>query len=199
MQRIHAMGLIIGLAALTGGCMSSGSSTPTPSAATQAAETDRSFMNIFKYGGLTKPESMREEEEDFECPSMQILEGTAALRAESGAAVRHQFSVVQTARECRVEGNQVVIKMGVEGRALLGPAGSPGTFTVPVRFVAKRGDTVIASKLIRQSVTIPKGDTQASFITIEEGMTVPKDGAEIELFVGLDASGGADKPQRKKR
>lgn len=198
MQRLQAMGLIIGLAALTGGCMSSGGSS-TPSAASPAAASGSSFMNIFKYGGLTKPESMKEEEEDFECPSIQILEGTAALRAESGSGVRHQFSVVQTARECRVEGNQVVIKMGVEGRALLGPAGTPGTFTVPVRFVAKRGDQVVASKIQRQSVTIPKGDTQASFIAIEEGMTVPKDGAEIELFVGLDEKGGADKPQRKKR
>ena len=198
MQRLQAMGLIIGLAALTGGCMSSGGSS-TPSAASPAAASGSSFMNVFKYGGLTKPESMKEEEEDFECPSIQILEGTAALRAESGSGVRHQFSVVQTARECRVEGNQVVIKMGVEGRALLGPAGAPGTFTVPVRFVAKRGDQVVASKIQRQSVTIPKGDTQASFIAIEEGMTVPKDGAEIELFVGLDEKGGADKPQRKKR
>ena len=144
---------------------------------------------------------MKEEDEDIECPSVQILDGTAALRAESGAGVRHQFSVVQTARECRAEGNNIVIKMGVEGRALLGPSGSPGTFTVPVRFVAKRGETVVASKLQRQNVTIPAGETQQSFITIEEGMTIPKAGAaELELFVGLDASGGAtEKPVRKKR
>ncbi|MBS7803308.1 hypothetical protein KIH24_01835 [Rhizobiales bacterium TNE-4] len=198
MAHLKAIFLAAGVAALTGGCMSTGTSSSQNAA---AGGTDSSFLNIFKYGGLTKPESMKEEDEDIECPSVQILDGTAALRAESGAGVRHQFSVVQTARECRAEGNNIVIKMGVEGRALLGPSGSPGTFTVPVRFVAKRGETVVASKLQRQSVTIPAGETQQSFITIEEGMTIPKAGAaELELFVGLDASGGAtEKPVRKKR
>jgi len=198
MAQLKAILMVAGLAALTGGCMSTGTSSSQNAA---PGGTDTSFLNIFKYGGLTKPESMKEEDEEIECPSVQILDGTAALRAESGAGVRHQFSVVQTARECRAEGSNIIIKMGVEGRALLGPSGSPGSFTVPVRFVAKRGDKVIASKLVRQNVTIPSGDTQATFIAIEEGMSVPKAGAaELELFVGLDGSGGAaERPARKKR
>ena len=196
MQRFVAILLTSTLAAFSAGCMSSGSSAPK----TASAETDSSFLNIFKYGGTTKPESMKEADEEIECPPIQILEGTAAMRAESGGGVRHQFSVVQTARECRAEGNNIVIKMGLEGRALLGPTGSPGSFTVPVRFVAKRGEKVIASKVQRQSVTIPQGETNASFVAIEDTMVVPKDGAELELFAGLDASGGAaEKPQRKKR
>lgn len=196
MQRVHAIVLATTLAALSAGCMSSGSSAPK----TAAADSDSSFLNIFKYGGTTKPESMKDEDEEIECPPIQILEGTAAMRAETGAGVRHQFSVVQTARECRAEGNNIVIKMGLEGRALLGPSGSSGTFSVPVRFVAKRGEKVVASKLQRQSVTIPQGETNASFVAIEDTMVVPKDGAELELFAGLDGSGGAaEKPQRKKR
>lgn len=195
MQRLQALLLAAGVAALAGGCMSSAPKTSLP-----AAEQDASFMNIFKYGGLTKPEPMKVEDEEIDCPSIQILEGTAALRQEAGGGVRHQFSVVQTARECRAEGNTIVIKMGLEGRALLGTAGSPGTFTVPVRFVAKRGDKIIASKVIRQSVTIASGETGANFVAIEEGMTVPKDGAELELFAGFDAGGGgAERPVRKKR
>jgi hypothetical protein len=198
MAQLKAIFMAVSLAALTGGCMSTGTSSSQNAA---PGGSDTSFLNIFKYGGLTKPESMKEEDEDIECPSVQILAGTAAIRAESGAGVRHQFSVVQTARECRSEGSNIIIKMGVEGRTLLGPSGSPGSFTVPVRFVAKRGDTVVASKLVRQSVTIPSGDTQATFIAIEEGMSVPKAGtAELELFVGLDGSGGAaERPARKKR
>lgn len=196
MQRIHAILLASTMAALSAGCMSSGSSTPRSA----ASEADSSFLNIFKYGGTTKPESMKDEDEEIECPPIQIIEGTAAMRAESGAGVRHQFSVVQTARECRSEGNTILIKMGLEGRALLGPSGSPGTFTVPVRFVAKRGEKVVASKLQRQTVTIPQGETNASFVAIEDTMVVPKDGAELELFAGLDASGGAgEQPKRKKR
>lgn len=198
MRRLHALVLAAGVSALAGGCMSSGSSSPTPAAS--AAASDSSFMNIFKYGGLTKPEPMKEMDEDIECPSVQILYGTAAMRHEGAGSVRHQFSIAQTARECRVQGNDIVIKIGVEGRVLLGPAGSPGSFTVPVRFVAKRGDKVVATKLQRQTVSIPSGETGTSFIAIEDGMVVPKDGAELELFVGLDGSGGAAAtPSRKKR
>ena len=43
----------------------------------------------------------------------------------------------EIARECRVAGNQLIIKIGVEGRVLLGPAGSPGTFTVPVTIAVR--------------------------------------------------------------
>ena len=197
MQRLQAFLLAAGVAALTGGCMSSGSGSSAPAA---ASASDSSFMNIFKYGGLTKPESMKQDDEEAECPSVQILEGAAAMPQEAGTGVRHQFSVTQTARECRIEGNTIVIKMGVEGRALLGAAGSPGTFTVPVRFVAKRGDKVVASKVQRQTVTIAPGETGTFFVAVEDGIIVPKDGAELELFAGLDAGGGAaEKPQRKKR
>lgn len=199
MRRLHAFVLAAGVSALAGGCMSSGSSGSS-SPAPAASGSDSSFMNIFKYGGLTKPEPMKELDEEVECPSVQILYGTAAMRHEGAGSVRHQFSIAQTARECRVQGNDIVIKIGVEGRVLLGPAGSPGSFTVPVRFVAKRGDKVIATKLQRQTVSIPSGETGTSFIAIEEGMAVPKDGAELELFVGLDGSGGAAAtPSRKKR
>lgn len=195
MQRVSAFLLAASVAALAGGCMSSGSSSPSA-----ASGSDSSFMNIFKYGGTTKPEPMKDDDEEIECPAIQILEGTAAMRQETGTGVRHQFSVTQTARECRAEGNTIVIKMGVEGRALLGAAGSPGTFTVPVRFVAKRGDTVVASKVQRQSVTIPAGQSGASFVAIEDSMVVPKNGAELELFAGLDAgNGAAERPARKKR
>ncbi len=200
MRRLQAFLLAASVSALAGGCMSSGSSGSSSPAPAAAAASESSFMNIFKYGGTTKPEPMKEEDEDIECPSVQIMHGTAAMRQEGAGSVRHQFSISQTARECRVQGNDIVIKIGVEGRVLLGPAGSPGTFTVPVRFVAKRGDKVVASKLQRQTVSIPSGETGASFVAVEDGMAVPKDGAELEIFVGLDGSGGAAAtPTRKKR
>lgn len=195
MQRWQAILLAAGVAALSAGCMSTKSSPSLP-----AGEDDSSFINLFKYGGLTKPAPMKEADEEIDCPSVQVLEGTAALRQEAGGGVRHQFSLVQTARECRAEGSNIVIKVGVEGRALLGAAGSPGTFSVPVRFVIKRADKVIASKVVRQSVTIASGETGVNFVVIEEGLSVPKDGPDLELFVGLDGSaGGAERPVRKKR
>ncbi len=137
--------------------------------------------------------------EDIECPMVEVLDGGAALRTESGGTVRSQLSMGQTARECTLVGNQISIKIGVEGLALLGPTGTPGTFSAPVRFVAKRGDKVVASRFQRTSVTIPPGQAQASFIVVEDNILVPVDGPELTLIVGFDAQGRAAETPRKKR
>jgi hypothetical protein len=137
--------------------------------------------------------------EDIECPMVEVLDGGAALRTESGGTVRSQLSMGQTARECTLVGNQISIKIGVEGLALLGPTGTPGTFSAPVRFVAKRGDKVVASRFQRTSVTIPAGQAQASFIVVEDNILVPVDGPELTLIVGFDAQGRAAEEPRRKR
>ena len=89
---------------------------------------------------------------------------------------------------------------GRRGRVLLGPAGSPGTFTAPVRVVIKRGDKVLVSRLQRATATVPSGDVQARFVVIEDNMIVPRQGEELSISVGLDPSGrGGDAPRKRKR
>jgi hypothetical protein len=95
-------------------------------------------------------------------------------------------------------GNEISVKIGIEGRALLGPSGSPGTFAAPVRFVIKRGDKVMVSRLQRTTVTIPAGETGASFIMIEDNLLVPKSGEEMTIVVGFDPNGRAETPRRKR-
>jgi hypothetical protein len=188
---------VLGLLFVLGGCNMFGSDSRT--VATSAPPEDSTLKNFFKYGSSTPPAvTPMVIEDDFVCPEVEILDGAAAWRQEAGGAVRSQISIGQTARECVINGNMVTIKVGVEGRALLGTAGSPGTFTAPVRFVIKSGDKVLVSRLQRKSVTIPAGDTQAPFVMVEEGMTVPKD-ADLTLLVGLDPNGRAEPVARKKR
>ena len=68
------------------------------------------------------------------CPAVDVFPGGAALQAYGGAqgdphALRHQLSLVDFARECVTQPDgSVRVKVGVEGRALLGPAGSGGRF-----------------------------------------------------------------------
>jgi hypothetical protein len=74
--------------------------------------------------------------QDINCPDVTVADGGAALRVggADNAAVRYQFSIGDTARQCDPAGpGQASIKVGVSGQVVIGPAGSGGSFTAPVR------------------------------------------------------------------
>jgi len=142
------------------------------------------------------------------CPEVLILEGTAASQAYAGtppssANLRYQYALTDTARECSLDGDQLAIKIGVAGRVLLGPEGSPGNFNVPVRMAVlhERDNQPIVSKLYRATVTVAASETQADFTVVSEPLRVPfiQDHAEDDytIKVGIDEGTGADKPAGK--
>jgi hypothetical protein len=142
------------------------------------------------------------------CPEVLILEGTAASQAYAGtppssANLRYQYSLTDTARECTLEGDQLAIKIGVAGKVLLGPSGSPGNFNVPVRMAVLREheNQPIVSKLYRATVTVAATETQADFTVVSEPLRVPfvQDHAEDDytIKVGLDEGAGIDKSAGK--
>jgi len=102
------------------------------------AEEGNILSNIFKYGGTTVPPSQAPELEAAYCPPVGVTEGGAALQAMGGqagnaASIRTQMSLGRLARECtRRQDGSVSVKVGVEGRVLLGPAGAPGRFDVRI-------------------------------------------------------------------
>src|SRR5260370_16453595 len=96
-------------------------------------------------------------------------EGTAG-------GLRYERSVGQTARECVVQGATLIIKVGVQGRVILGPMGSPGQVDVPLRYaVVREGPQpkTVATKFKRLAVTIPPGQTHVQLVGIEEGLAFP--------------------------
>ena len=88
---------------------------------------------------------------------------------------------------------------------LIGPAGAPGTFSVPVRIAVRseKDQKVVASKFYRTPATIPAGDTQVDFTVISEPLLVPftRDQADEDytVLVGFDQSGGKATPAPRKR
>lgn len=143
-----------------------------------------------------------------DCPHVEVLEGTSAVRVgggDSNNGVRYQYSLGDVARECTLVGNQISIKVGVQGRVLIGPAGAPGTFSIPMRIVvrAEKDQKVVASKFYRTSATIPAGDTQADFTVISEPLLVPllreQADEDYTVLVGFDQSGGKDTSAPRKR
>jgi hypothetical protein len=142
------------------------------------------------------------------CPQVIVLEGTAASQVYAGtppssANLRYQSALDDTARECTLDGDQLAIKIGIAGKVLLGPAGSPGSFSVPVRMAVLRehDNQPIVSKLYSAAVTVAAGETRGDFTVVSEPLRVPfiQDHAEDDytIRVGIDEGASADKAAGK--
>ncbi|MGO4704718.1 hypothetical protein AB4072_02935 [Microvirga sp. 2MCAF38] len=164
--------------------------------------------NMVLFAGTTVPEPLPAVIEDVFCPSIDVFEGGAAMQAYSGgrvgdaAGLRSQISLGQMARECvgRQDGSTVV-KVGVQGRVLLGAGGgSGGRFDVPVRVVVRSGDTVFSNRVVRGSASIPAGDTQGQFTVIDEGIVVSSASVnDFVIEVGLGSAAAAQPARRARR
>ncbi|MCZ8270702.1 MAG: hypothetical protein O9306_09150 [Beijerinckiaceae bacterium] len=159
------------------------------------------------FGGRRFTEPPPTEKREYTCPAVEILEGTVALRSgDTGTArgVGYQASIRDTARECAlVADNRLNIKVGVQGRLVLGESGKPGTYTVPVRVAVRRtGGETVYSKLTTASVTVPATDTQGTFTVIDDGLSLPLSasdpGDEYTILVGLDPQGKST-PRNRRR
>ena len=79
--------------------------------------------------------------EDLDCPTVDVPENSAAIRVGGPAntAVRYQFDIATTARQCEPMGDKFGLKVGVSGHLLIGPAGAGGAYSAQLR-VSVRND-----------------------------------------------------------
>lgn len=96
--------------------------------------------------------------QDINCPEVTVSDSGAALRVggADNASVRYQFNIGDTARQCDPAGpGQAAIKIGVAGEVVMGPAGSAGTFSAPVKItVTRQGDnSTVFSQTYRAEAT----------------------------------------------
>ena len=186
--------LCLGLA----GCGSSSSSSGQPG-------TMQTLGNVLMFQSTTPPPADRlpkeEEDEQLICPEVIIADGGAAIRAQSGqdsGSLRHQISILNVARECTPTGNGGFrLKVGVEGRVLLGPAGGAGTYGATLTTVVTRGTTQIARRAARVGGTVASGQGGTDFSHVEDGIVVPAGRGDVEIIVGLGT--GAATPARARR
>lgn len=191
----------------TGGLMSSKTDGTTSSSTGSVPFSDR-ISSLF--GRSAQQESPRAPAtpvtEEFDCPRIDIRAGASTLLINSGQTsgedgnalgLRYQGTFVRAARECRVTGNMVNIRIGVEGRVILGPAGGPGQVTIPLRFAlvteTLNSTKPIWSKLQVINVDIPPQTPNVNFTHIVEDLTVPiPSAAELEnwvIYIGFDPTG----------
>jgi len=145
----------------------------------------------------------------LDCPVIVVEDGAQMIRSPAGADaanVHHQVSIKSTARECILDGNNLTIKVGVEGDAMLGPTGAPGSYGGTIRVALRRtkDDSIVTTKNYRVSAAIASGAARADFRLLPDPITVPasaKAQEEYEILIGFTdgAADVADKPAGKKK
>jgi hypothetical protein len=140
------------------------------------------------------------------CPEVSILDGGAALRVggPASSAVRHQFAINDTARECQLQGNTLAIKVGVEGNLVIGPAGSGGTQSAGIKVAvrAEKDQKIISSRSYRVSATATGGEA-AQFTLVTDTFTMPflseYSSDDYTIIVGFEGSRAASGGRRSRR
>ena len=138
---------------------------------------------------------------EIECPGVTIRSGASAWQLPSGGRatdVRYQGSLGQLVRECAILGETMTMRVGIEGRLLVGPKGGPGSVKVPIRMalVAEGPQPKpLWSKFYNVDVSVPEGASQAVFSIVEDDLTFPmpanRDIGNYVVYVGFDPQGAA--------
>ncbi len=146
-----------------------------------------------------KPQVLPIASTDINCPGIDIAEGGAAVRvggAES-ASVRYQFNISDTARQCDPAGpGEAAIKIGVAGNVVVGPAGSPGTFSAPLKITVTRDSDKkeLYSRVYRVEASAG-ASSSGEFRVVSDPIVVPMPTLQLasiySVTVGFQGGGGA--------
>lgn len=214
--RRSAIGLVV--LALAAGCSSTEDIINKYSQPASSPSFTERFRNLFGGGSdntaaanSKATESASSGSTEVDCPSIDIRKGAGTLQMnapgnDQAMGVRYQATFSRTARQCAAEGGNLSIKVGVQGRVILGPAGAAGDTTIPLRYaLVQEGiePKTIWTKLYLVPVSIPQDQSNVLFTHVNEDMTVPMPSTDelsrYVIYVGFDPKGLAEEKQKKPR
>lgn len=190
-----------------GGQLGGGEPAPSPESASPPGAKVLATLLGMKPTGAAGSQNAVAEQHIF-CPEVHVLDGTESSRVYAGtppssANLRYEYALTDTARECALDNGQLALKIGVAGKVLLGPAGSAGSFTVPVRMaIVRKGDNnPVVSKLYHASVNVGQSGFEAPFTIVSESLHVPfvqeHSDQDYIIKVGIDEGKTAGEDTRK--
>jgi hypothetical protein len=150
---------------------------------------------------------------DTDCPVTDIRRGAATVQigskgeASTASDLHYQITFVELARQCTLISGTVHMRVGAQGRIIVGPAGAPSQVDVPLRYAVIREGIepkTIVTKFKRVQVTVPPGVENVLFTDIEEDLSFPMPSyAELDnyvAYVGFDQASAtaAGRPAAKK-
>jgi hypothetical protein len=185
---------------------------PQPSSGTIPPKDSLTNMILGKpAAGPAPADNVFKPDDNLPCPEVTVRPGTATLQIGSKGAtgevpameLRYQGSLVRFSRECKYSPTLVTMKLGIEGRVIVGPVGGPGQIEVPVRFaVVEEGPNpkTVLSKLARIPVTIGS-DPTVEFTHIDPDIAFPMPRSVTALdryvvYVGFDPTALAQPKHR---
>ncbi|ACS38358.1 hypothetical protein [Methylorubrum extorquens] len=135
-----------------------------------------------------------------------VLAVPGTARAEPGSFFKNMFggregdAPAVTAPRAQDPDGSVAVRVGVELRALLGPAGASGRFEVPVSIGVKFNEQPVMMRSHRVAVAVPAGAAQGEATVIENDLTVPADKAMgYDIEVTLAGASARPKPAVRRR
>jgi hypothetical protein len=230
-----SVAMVLSLALLTAACSSGGigapAATATDPAAAPAPGTPPSsapslkdkVTGFFEGSSARSPQTVSGTQQLLDCPFIDIRQGASTLfigaRGSSdetsdsdnnGAmALRYQGSFVRAARECADVAGNMVMKVGIEGRIIVGPAGGPGQVDVPLRIAVVRETVAGAQPIVTRfaiiPVTVASQTDNPTFTHIEDGLTFPMPpGHDLDsyvVYIGFDpqSAHAPEKPKPKSK
>src|ERR1700682_4747225 len=158
------------------------------------------------------PTVVPEGENDLTCPPVSIRAGASTYGVAApgkqpvGNDLRYQATITRTARDCTQTGDQITARIGIQGRLIAGPAGSPGTVEIPVRVAVVQGGVqakTIATKVYRTSVAMSEASS-VPFSLVAEDVVYPvppgATGDSYIFYIGFDPQAlKPESPARKKK
>jgi hypothetical protein len=151
-----------------------------------------------------------EPETDLSCPPVSIRAGasTYAVAAQGkqavGNDVRFQATITRTARQCTKNGDQIVARIGIQGRVIAGPSGAPSTVDIPLRVAVVQGgvqEKTIATKAYQTAVSMSEHGSEPFTLVAEDLVYPVPSGATADayiFYIGFDPQSLKSQPKAVK-
>jgi len=201
-------GAILFTTLLIAGCSSNGTTATQGGSSRSLSEIFSGASGSFAQAGT--PGAGSTEFDPTDCPPVDIRQGASTFSVNSAnkdpsqSVLRYQGNFAQTARSCSRSGTTMTIKLGVQGRIILGAGGGPGQVDVPLRFaLVEEGvqPKTVWTKFYKVPVLIGEGQPSVSFTHIEDDLTVPMPGKNTleayVIYIGFDPLGLASEKPKK--
>jgi hypothetical protein len=188
-----------------GGGMFGDSSDPSPSIGDRFSQL---FGSRSQAVGENPPPPV---DNELSCPPVRIRPGASTYavglpgRPATGTDLRYQASITRTARDCTQNGDQITARIGIQGRVISGPAGSPATVEVPIRVAVVQGgvqERTVTTKVYRTTVSMSAAGNDPFSLVVEDIVYPAPSAATVDsyiFYIGFDPQALTPEPRASRR